>query len=375
MPFVLALMLAQAGTFAQFDYPGAILTSAMAINDRGTVVGYYQDASYQVHGFLLSNGTPQTIDGPNALYTLVRGINDAGDVVGEYIDDTGVHAFRWNAGTFTLLDVGALAINDNGDFVGFNGSQGYLVKAGVVTPIVFAGADVTMPTGLNLAGDVVGSYLNFAAGGSVHSHGFFFHEGTFTTLDGPGALDGGANFASGINDAGVITGTVQTQDYVSHGYIYSHGEFTLFEVPGSYSTYAYGINSSNQIVGWFNSSAFVYSPRCTSSPTVATHAISLWPPNARFQTVHLVDCATVTASCDGPFELTQGARITAVSSSEGSGVGPTVDSGTGVQLEAARAGFGPGRIYTIDFTVTDSVGNQSTAQCEVSAPHDRRKSP
>jgi hypothetical protein len=54
----------------------------------------------------------------------------------------------------------------------------------------------------------------------------------------------------------------------------------------------------------------------------------------------------------------------------------SVDNVTGLvelNLRAERAGSGDGRTYTITITATDSVGNQSSAQLEILAPHDRRK--
>src|SRR5262245_45145092 len=37
--------------YASIDYPGALLTAAFGINNAGNIVGFYQDASKNVHGF------------------------------------------------------------------------------------------------------------------------------------------------------------------------------------------------------------------------------------------------------------------------------------------------------------------------------------
>ena len=42
-----------------------------------------------------------------------------------------------------------------------------------------------------------------------------------------------------------------------------------------------------------------------------------------------------------------------------------------VLLRAERSGNGNGRVYTITITCTDSGGNSSTEQVEVTVPHDR----
>jgi len=105
-PFVgygLAATLTAAGppVFTPVDFPGAILTNAQGVNAQGDVVGTYNDASGQQHGFLRSGGRYRTIDFPNsrvdapgAAITRVFGINDRGDIVGTFVDSAGrTHGF------------------------------------------------------------------------------------------------------------------------------------------------------------------------------------------------------------------------------------------------------------------------------------------
>ncbi|HYM91868.1 MAG TPA: hypothetical protein VEW91_09580 [bacterium] len=67
---------------------------------------------------------------------------------------------------------------------------------------------------------------------------------SFTTIDAPGAT---RTWASGINDAGQIVGS-----FNNHGYLRtSWGAFTTFDVPGATDTGAEGINNAGQIVGTF----------------------------------------------------------------------------------------------------------------------------
>jgi probable HAF family extracellular repeat protein len=42
------------GTFTQINFPGATATSAAGINDRGQIVGIFQDAAGAAHSFLAS---------------------------------------------------------------------------------------------------------------------------------------------------------------------------------------------------------------------------------------------------------------------------------------------------------------------------------
>ncbi len=57
-----ALSLAQGGTYTQFDYPGAMDTSAYGIDQAGDIVGTYVGPDGYLHGFLLSGGIFSSID-------------------------------------------------------------------------------------------------------------------------------------------------------------------------------------------------------------------------------------------------------------------------------------------------------------------------
>src|SRR5262249_61850180 len=67
--------------------PGSQLTIPTDINDRGQILGNYDDNVGLPHGFLLDHGGFTTIDVsfPNALFTQVSGINNRGQVVGRYL--------------------------------------------------------------------------------------------------------------------------------------------------------------------------------------------------------------------------------------------------------------------------------------------------
>jgi uncharacterized membrane protein len=42
------------GTFTSFDFPGALATAPLDINEAGQVVGFYKDAAGSDHGFIAS---------------------------------------------------------------------------------------------------------------------------------------------------------------------------------------------------------------------------------------------------------------------------------------------------------------------------------
>src|SRR5262249_43428627 len=93
-------------TFAQIDVPGASLTIANSINERGDIVGPYFDGDGNGHGFLLSNGAFTTIDVPGAIFTIATGINIQRQIVGLYFDSTGNgHGYLLSNGGFTTIDV------------------------------------------------------------------------------------------------------------------------------------------------------------------------------------------------------------------------------------------------------------------------------
>jgi uncharacterized membrane protein len=108
------------GTITMLDPPGATSSVAAAINDRGQVVG-----SYDERGFIYDNGTYTTLNVPGATDTSVTAINDRGEIAGSYFGSSGEHGFVDDNGTFTTLNVpGATstsvsATNDRGEVVGY----------------------------------------------------------------------------------------------------------------------------------------------------------------------------------------------------------------------------------------------------------------
>ena len=135
-------------------------------------------------------------------------------------------------------------------------------------------------------------------------------------------------------------------------------------------------------------SSFTSDPDTTNDSATATTTVSnppptitnatadpsvLWPPNHRM--VNVTVSYDVTDNCPLPPD----SCTLDVTSNE-----PVLDHGSGhttpdwivlddhhVLLRAERSGNGNGRIYTITITCTDSGGNSSNEQVEVTVPHDR----
>ena len=118
----------------------------------------------------------------------------------------------------------------------------------------------------------------------------------------------------------------------------------------------------------------------TTPPTIdlSLACAALWPPNHKMVTV---------AGAIGATDDTDPAPAVtvSVSSSEpenGLGDGDTgpdwavTDNGDGtfsLGLRAERSGTGPGRVYTVTVTATDSSGNASTQVAACTVPHDKGK--
>src|SRR5271165_4829479 len=75
----------------------------------------------------------------------------------------------------------------------------------------------------------------------------------FTTLTDPNGT--GYTVASGINDAGEVVGTYRDTSNADHAFSLSGSVFSKVDVPQSTSTNANGVNSAGDIVGSFTDAA------------------------------------------------------------------------------------------------------------------------
>jgi hypothetical protein len=213
--------------FQTIDPPQAAQVSAATlINSSGDIVGFYLDANFVQHGYLLSGGQYTTIDDPNAgtaagQGTFAGGINATGAIVGAYTDANFVqHGFLLSRGKFTTIE------EPN---AGTGAGQGTV--AGVI----------------NNSGDIVGAYTD---ANSVQ-HGFLLSEGKFTTIDDPNAGTGpgqGTN-AQGISASGVIVGFYFDANSVGHGFRLSGGQYTTLDDPAGIQTGVTGLNDHGQVSG------------------------------------------------------------------------------------------------------------------------------
>ncbi len=117
--------------FSLVAVPGAASVVAAAINNAGSVAGFFTRPGGRTEGFVLApGGQLSVLRFPRARATRATGINDAGEVVGDYQPgraSADTRGFTWtSARGFTTVDGpgGAVStaisgVNDAGDLVGY----------------------------------------------------------------------------------------------------------------------------------------------------------------------------------------------------------------------------------------------------------------
>ena len=120
----------------------------------------------------------------------------------------------------------------------------------------------------------------------------------------------------------------------------------------------------------------------TPPEVVVAEPLELWPPNHKYVSFDLSDCAAVADdNCDYDLlDVDTDGVITSISSDEvedaaGNGDGKTTDDivitgDSSFAVLAEREGTGNGRVYTVNFEVADLSGNVTEASCQVTVPHD-----
>lgn len=244
------------------EYPGAVNTRPMGINNRGDVVGIYVNPDSRTHGFLLDHkGEFTSIDVPAAIQTNAQRINSKGDVVGFYNTAPGrSRGFLLRHGT--LSDVyfpgsfltTALGINSRGDIVGqYNDvggppRHGYLLSQGTYVPIDYPGALRSVAIDINDRGDIVGMYVDTAGA----THMYLLADGEFTSVDVPGALGTGSlNSVAGSNNKGEIAGGYLWTDMKVRGFLKDADGFHTIDFPDTMQVTPKSINERGDIVGFY----------------------------------------------------------------------------------------------------------------------------
>jgi probable HAF family extracellular repeat protein len=122
------------------------------------------------------------------------------------------------------------------------GDQGFLYSDGSYTTLNFPGAFDTELTGISNWDQIVGHYSNYGGPGGA----LLYYGGSFTAINVPGASSTSFN---GISSN--YTQIVGNYGQFNSGFQYNGNSFTNFNYPGAYTTNPYGINAWGQVVGTY----------------------------------------------------------------------------------------------------------------------------
>jgi hypothetical protein len=240
------------------DFPGVPTTYALSINGAGWIAGTYYDTQY--HGFLRNpQYTSLDVPGAGSLGTQAMSVNDAGEIAGIYYDSSSVlHGFfRDVSGNYTTFDaagqtgVASAFLNQGGEIagsyiVGSAEAHGYVRDAlGQVTLFDPANSVNTVISGINANGDVAGTYLSQGT-----NHGFLRDSlGNITTFDVSGMV-----FVSGISDNGDVFGESTNTAAIYEGWRRTaSGVISIFKDPaaGGRGTRPFCVSPDGKVAGYY----------------------------------------------------------------------------------------------------------------------------
>jgi hypothetical protein len=222
-----------------FEVPGSKATYPLAINEGGTVTGYYITRSGATSGFVRDDdGHITTFHVPGSALTEPVGINTAGEITGYY-------------------ELGGASYDpSHPDPQGFIRSANGTITTFGDTPIQPATTFRPQPVAINAAGEVVGNYTD-------NSYASFVFIRSATGSVESFSLSNGAlypTFVTGLNDSGEIVG--YTTSFLldeSGGFLINiHAPLpnpidetgvTSISVPGSEGTFPTAINGDETVVG------------------------------------------------------------------------------------------------------------------------------
>jgi uncharacterized membrane protein len=209
----------------------------------------------------------QELNYPGAQNTLAYGINDSGSITGYYFGNAGDTGFTYINGTWTPYNVASsystdlYGINNSATLAGGYNSQDMTVDQGFIIPsgsppqnLAPSCSTQSEDYGINNPGDVVGSDISEACVATGYIPGYVFNAQTqsYISFDCPNANA----YPRGINDNGEIVGWCETSSFIYTGFMTSLTcltsptcALTTIGPSPDYSNFAYVINNAGLVVG------------------------------------------------------------------------------------------------------------------------------
>ena len=250
--------------FVAVNFPGAASTEVHGINERGDLVGRYNNLGQSDNGFIKTEDGFTSIS-LSADGTDFYGINQRREIVGirfDFAEPPFGRGFLYRNGQLTNIhfpgsnDTLPYAINDRGEIVGSYDvgpnfiSNGFIRNESGYKALDVPGVVYSYATGVSNTGAIVGIAV-FNPTGNPCCSGYLYEDGVFRRIDFP-AAGTNATYAYGVNRRGTVTGWYADQAFNAHGYVDVEGEFTTVDYPGSTSTQIQSINDRGELVGFYS---------------------------------------------------------------------------------------------------------------------------
>jgi len=247
----------ESGALTDLGTLGGPRSDAVALNDRGQVVGSSTTASGETHAFFWENGVMTDLGTLGGSSSQAVAINDHGQVVGNGATATGAnHAFLWQDGVMT--DLGTLggsfsivtALNDRGQVVGGSATatgvgHAFLWQDGVMADLGTLGRS-SFAHAVNNHGQVAGVNVLEGAEGS---HAFLWEDGVMTDL-GAWLPRGDIVERVRITDRGEVVGAMKTGGLFPGGTLFLWQEGTTTPLPSEAPGSVTALNKHGEFVGW-----------------------------------------------------------------------------------------------------------------------------